>query len=714
MSAAAPSPAEPAGSAVAATASEGRAAAPSRSGRWLGHLLLALLLAAGAALRVLMQIGFRPAFAWPDSARYLDSARTLVPDTLRPSGYALFLRLIPHWRDLWPVTLVQHALGLAMAVLIYAFLRRRGVPGWGAALATAPLLLDPWQLTVEHDVLSDVLFEVLLLVACLLLTWRRRIGIAEALAAGALLGVATTVRSVGILLFVPVAIAVLLGQARWRPALATMAAFIVPIAGYTMWYASAHHTHSLSDAQYKQLYGRVATFVHCPGLTLPGNEADLCPSNPVGKRAGPGYFVWSKNSPVNNYQPPPGETLNHAVRDFDLRAITHQPRAYATTVAHDFLRGFGYDRFKETYPVMHPIVVPAVQRTYGVTAHEDTAVTGFLRSYGRHVAFPGPLLAAMLAIAIAAVCGAGRARRSGLRSAVGLLAGALTAVLLLAVAAAQFSWRYQLPQFVLLPPAAALGLVAMLRREPDPAALTGGQVTVRLTERLPLPSAMRELVAGQHRIRMSRYFAGSVICTIISAVTFMVAFGFDLLGSRGASLLSSATGAVAGYYLNRSWAWGRRGRADVRRELVPYWTTIVLTAIAAALVTGAVNHVVVGITDHRGVRMLFDTAAFLGTYLVSFVVKYVVFNRLFAGPGEAPADERAARDAGEGEAAATERVTGEPAAGEPVAGGTVAGGTVAGGPAAGGPAAGGAGAGEAAAGGRLGDRPAAGVDSRRS
>jgi putative flippase GtrA len=163
---------------------------------------------------------------------------------------------------------------------------------------------------------------------------------------------------------------------------------------------------------------------------------------------------------------------------------------------------------------------------------------------------------------------------------------------------------------------------------------------------------------------MGRYFAGSVICTVISAVTFMVAFGFGLLGSRGASLLSSATGAVAGYWLNRTWAWGRRGRADVRRELVPYWTTIIVTAIAAALVTGAVNHVVAGITDHRGVRTLFDTAAFLGTYLVSFIVKYVVFNRVFAGSaaGAPGADGPAG-----GEPAADDGVVIEgPAPGEPV------------------------------------------------
>jgi hypothetical protein len=44
---------------------------------------------------------------------------------------------------------------------------------WLAALATAPLLLDSMQLVIEQYVMSDVLFQALLLAACLLLLRRR-------------------------------------------------------------------------------------------------------------------------------------------------------------------------------------------------------------------------------------------------------------------------------------------------------------------------------------------------------------------------------------------------------------------------------------------------------------------------------------------------------------------------------------------------------------
>jgi hypothetical protein len=63
-----------------------------------------------------------------------------------------------------------------MAAAVYLLLLRLGVWPWLAALATAPLLLDSMQLSLEQYVMSDVLFQALLLAACLLLLWRRRPG----------------------------------------------------------------------------------------------------------------------------------------------------------------------------------------------------------------------------------------------------------------------------------------------------------------------------------------------------------------------------------------------------------------------------------------------------------------------------------------------------------------------------------------------------------
>ena len=138
-------------------------------------------------------------------------------------------------------------------------------------------------------------------------------------------------------------------------------------------------------------------------------------------------------------------------------------------------------------------------------------------------------------------------------------------------------------------------------------------------------------VRKRHGRRMAKYFVGSVIAFVVSTVTFGVAFGTGLLGSKGASLTASATGAIVNYFLNRNWAWGKRGRADMRAELIPYWRTVILTAIAAALVTGAVNAILRDMEVVRSVRTVVNTIAFVTTYGVAFLFKYRMFDRLFGG-----------------------------------------------------------------------------------
>lgn len=140
----------------------------------------------------------------------------------------------------------------------------------------------------------------------------------------------------------------------------------------------------------------------------------------------------------------------------------------------------------------------------------------------------------------------------------------------------------------------------------------------------------------EHGVRLAKYLTGSIIAMLVSTATFMGTFGPGLLGSKGASLTASATGAIVNYFLNRNWTWGQRGRGNFQREVVPYWTTVIITAIAAALVTDVVNAITRSITHDRPIRTVVNTAAFLATYGVSFLLKYRIFNRLFSGHGHAP------------------------------------------------------------------------------
>lgn len=151
----------------------------------------------------------------------------------------------------------------------------------------------------------------------------------------------------------------------------------------------------------------------------------------------------------------------------------------------------------------------------------------------------------------------------------------------------------------------------------------------------------------EHGRKVAKYFVGSVIATIVSTLTFVLTFGPGLLGARSASLASSGTGAIANYFLNRNWTWERRGRAGFRSEMLPYWTVVIVTAVVAALFTGVVNDLVRHVTDNRATRTLVNTAAYVTVYGVSFIVKYVFFDRLFTrrarAEGAAPLAEATAQ-----------------------------------------------------------------------
>jgi len=64
-------------------------------------------------------------------------------------------------------------MGLAIAVMIYALLRRYGLPGWGATLAALPVLLDVYQIQLEQEMLASAAFGFVVMAALTLILWWR-------------------------------------------------------------------------------------------------------------------------------------------------------------------------------------------------------------------------------------------------------------------------------------------------------------------------------------------------------------------------------------------------------------------------------------------------------------------------------------------------------------------------------------------------------------
>ena len=126
---------------------------------------LAALLGVGLALRVYFFFVWRPAITgYSDSAVYFqDAVESLWKDPVRTVGYSMFLRVLhgisPH---LILVPIVQHALGLISAVLLFLTVRRCGGPRWLGLVPAGIIALGGDELFLEHAALSEALFIFLL------------------------------------------------------------------------------------------------------------------------------------------------------------------------------------------------------------------------------------------------------------------------------------------------------------------------------------------------------------------------------------------------------------------------------------------------------------------------------------------------------------------------------------------------------------------------
>ncbi|MBR7832909.1 GtrA family protein [Actinospica durhamensis] len=135
-----------------------------------------------------------------------------------------------------------------------------------------------------------------------------------------------------------------------------------------------------------------------------------------------------------------------------------------------------------------------------------------------------------------------------------------------------------------------------------------------------------------------RYTAGSLIATVCSEVALFVAYAVFDTGAQVASILAWVAGAVPNYVLNRLWAWKKQDGERGMRQAVIYWGVTVATAALAVLVTDATDGLIRSQVSDRIDRAVLLDAAYLATYAVAFVVKFVVFDKWVFGRarGEAP------------------------------------------------------------------------------
>ena len=467
----------------AASTGAGRGPGPlGRLGGWAdANRVFATALAVAVVLRLVVAVTYPPALEFTgDSPSYLAAAHS--PFTLgvwHPFGYPVFLWVLSALHSLLLVTLLQHVMGLAAAVLLYRLVRELDVGAAGATLAASPLLFDAYQLDVEQFVLSDTLFT-LLTVAAVTLAVRilRGAGLSSAIGLGGLLAAAALVRTVGLGVAGAIVLVLLLARVGWSRVAALAASCALPLGIYALAFHAAYGVYGLQGYGGRYLYGLVAPFANCDRAALPVDERGLCPTLPKYARPGVNQYVWSEY----NLAHVPGDSIQRSklAGDFARPIAMHQLGDAAAVTAGNVLHYFAPGRQTGTrdwfggswqFPLQDRSpawnIYPA-KYGFGDGVTKGRIVNGLaetLRGYQRVVFVPGPALALALVVAAAACCLRRVTRLTRATIALTSLSG--MSLLVLPSVSAGFDWRYLLPAQALLVPAgvvAARVLRARLRR----------------------------------------------------------------------------------------------------------------------------------------------------------------------------------------------------------------------------------------------------------
>lgn len=433
------------------------------------HWQFAIVALAAIAIRWVVQLGYPPILFYSDSYNYIADAVSKYPDVVRSDGYPLFLYVLLPFRSFTLVAVLQAAMGLAMGIAIYAVLRRRGLPWWGATLPALPVLFDVFELQLEHLVMSDVLFIFLVTVAVAALCWFDRPPLLVCAVAGLLIGYAGIVRAVGEPLLIVLAVALLLRRVSWKRVAAMVVAGGLPIVGYMVWYHGFYGQYALDGSSGTFLYSRTSSFAECPKMSIPPNLKALCDPRPPAKRPPSQQYLWSTHTPLYRYSHGNQFTsqADSMAGKFAKDAILSQPVDYLRVVARDTLHTFtwkrtqsditgsGYSFRFESWeaPVWdqkglwwvnyYPADKLALHRYGGKDEGQPTVVqpwAGFIQAYQKYVYLRGTMLGVILLIGAAGILA--RWRRWGGLALLPWLVGAL--LLVLPPMTAGFSYRYVL------------------------------------------------------------------------------------------------------------------------------------------------------------------------------------------------------------------------------------------------------------------------------
>ncbi|MEH1123763.1 phospholipid carrier-dependent glycosyltransferase [Micromonospora sp. CPCC 206061] len=447
------------------------------------HWVFGALLLLGGVLRLLFMIAYQPAFwFYGDSGSYIRlSEAPLAPHVSRGLGFVVLLKWLEPTGTFMSVALVQHLLGLGLAVLVYAVLQRRGVARWISCLAVAPLLFDELAVTVEHYLLPDTLFTALLAIGVLLVLWHHKPGWLATAGCGILLVAAWFTKPSALPVVLLVGLYLLAMRVGWRPLVAYAVAFAVPYIAIMQWIGDRQSVYGSQTGI--ALYGRAAIIADCDRIKLTPEERTLCPVAHYDRADA--YFWLRPQHMQRMVYTPEGVKL---VTEFSIAVIRQQPLDYLRSVGKESLAHFvpgmrlgpmheclrerwaPPEQWRDTTPVPDRCPPARARPNYAddfaplSNAPAATPLTRALDVYGKYVRTIPLMFSAALLLTLAALFAGRRVPgRTRLATVMLLLAG--PGLTVLTVLLGMYEARYALPALPLAAVGAALALHGLINKQ---------------------------------------------------------------------------------------------------------------------------------------------------------------------------------------------------------------------------------------------------------
>ena len=142
-----------------------------------------------------------------------------------------------------------------------------------------------------------------------------------------------------------------------------------------------------------------------------------------------------------------------------------------------------------------------------------------------------------------------------------------------------------------------------------------------------MPSALADRVRTPTGKKLVKYTLVSVFNVVFGQILLAIAFGLLRWGATAANVVAVAVTALPSYYMNRAWAWGKRGKSHMMKEVVPFWAMAFLgLALSTVFVSIAEGYA----DEHRSrlVQTAIINASALAAFGVLWVGKFVILNKL--------------------------------------------------------------------------------------